>query len=103
MLEQSPGFAVELQQLVVLGGQRFVGLAQCHLQLLDLLLVPALLALLAHRRAVVLQRLEGVSVLLRRTGVGTSHISRFGDYTLDPKREAGPIDFSTRIIEAVAG
>ncbi|KLD74973.1 transposase, partial [Xanthomonas hyacinthi DSM 19077] len=27
----------------------------------------------------------------------TSHINRFGDYTLDLKREVAPIDFSRRI------
>lgn len=37
--------AVELQRLVVLGRQRLVGLAQCHLQLLHLVLMPALLLL----------------------------------------------------------
>ena len=29
----------------------------------------------------------------------TSHINRFGDYTLDLKREVAPIDFSRRILE----
>ncbi|ODU40551.1 MAG: transposase [Lysobacteraceae bacterium SCN 69-123] len=32
----------------------------------------------------------------------TSHINRFGDYTLDLKREVAPIDFSRRILEAAA-
>jgi len=33
----------------------------------------------------------------------TSHINRFGDYTLDLKREVAPIDFSRRILEFTAG
>ncbi|MCU1126932.1 Tn3 family transposase [Stenotrophomonas maltophilia] len=33
----------------------------------------------------------------------TSHINRFGDYTLDLKREVEPIDFSRRILEFTAG
>lgn len=32
----------------------------------------------------------------------TSHINRFGDYTLDLKREVAPIDFSRRILERLA-
>lgn len=32
----------------------------------------------------------------------TSHINRFGDYTLDLKREVAPIDFSRRILERMA-
>ena len=32
----------------------------------------------------------------------TSHINRFGDYTLDLKREVAPIDFSRRILEPTA-
>ncbi|WP_234338476.1 transposase, partial [Xanthomonas citri] len=30
----------------------------------------------------------------------TSHINRFGDYTLDLKRQVEPIDFSRRILAA---
>jgi len=32
----------------------------------------------------------------------TSHINRFGDYTMDLKREVAPIDFSRRILERLA-
>lgn len=32
----------------------------------------------------------------------TSHINRFGDYTLDLKREVAPIDFSRQILERMA-
>lgn len=61
-----PVVAVELHKLVVLGGQRFIGLAQRDLQLLHLMLVTALLllALVFDRGAVVLQRLASVLVLL---------------------------------------
>ncbi len=58
--------AVELQQLVVLGRQGLVGLAQCRLQFLDLMFVAALLllALLLHRGPVMLQRLTGVGMFI---------------------------------------
>src|SRR3546814_13427111 len=32
----------------------------------------------------------------------TSNINRFGDYTLDPKREGAPIAFSRRLLERMA-
>lgn len=33
----------------------------------------------------------------------TSHINRFGDYTLDLNREVAPIDFARRILEPIVG
>ena len=56
--------AVQLQQLVVLGGQGLIGLTQGDLQFLDLVFVPALflVTLLLDRGSVMFQRLAGMLV-----------------------------------------
>lgn len=64
--------AVELHQVVVLGGQGLVGLPQGDLQLLHLVRVPTLLllALVSHGSPVVLQGFPGMLVLvLQRMGM----------------------------------
>ena len=56
--------AIELQQFVVFAGQGLIGLTQCDLQFLDLVLVSALflVTLLLDRGSVMFQRLAGMLV-----------------------------------------